>query len=94
MRDPDEDGFLDYPEATVWDAYEHYEGIMDTRGLNSAQTNSNMLGKENGAISITAPPALLEHMLPMIGIMFGSLMAHTRCKLHSVLSIGILIQPK
>jgi len=33
MRDPDEDGFLDYPEATVWDAYEHYEGIMDTRGL-------------------------------------------------------------
>ena len=34
MRDPDEDGFLDHPEATVWDAYEHYEGIMDTRGLN------------------------------------------------------------
>ena len=33
MRDPDEDGFLDHPEATVWDAYEHYEGIMDTRGL-------------------------------------------------------------
>ena len=33
MRDPDGDGFLDHPEATVWDAYEHYEGIMDTRGL-------------------------------------------------------------
>ena len=33
MRDPDEDGFLDNPEATVWDAYEHFEGIMDTRGL-------------------------------------------------------------
>ena len=33
MRDPDGDGFLDYPEATVWDAYEHYEGIMDMRGL-------------------------------------------------------------
>ena len=33
MRDPDEDGFLDYPEATVG-TYEHYEGIMDTRGLN------------------------------------------------------------
>ena len=33
MRDPNEDGFLDYPEATVWDAYNHYEGIMDTRGI-------------------------------------------------------------
>ena len=33
MRDPDGDGFLDHPEATVWDAYEHYEGIMDMRGL-------------------------------------------------------------
>ena len=33
MRDPDEDGFLDHPEATVWDAYNHYEGIMDTRGI-------------------------------------------------------------
>ena len=33
MRDPDGDGFLDHPEATVWDAYEHYEDIMDTRGL-------------------------------------------------------------
>ena len=33
MRDPNEDGFLDHPEATVWDAYNHYEGIMDTRGI-------------------------------------------------------------
>ena len=33
MRDPNEDGFLDYPEATVWDAYGHYEGIIDTRGI-------------------------------------------------------------
>ena len=33
MRDPNEDGFLDHPEATVWDAYEHYEGIMDIRGI-------------------------------------------------------------
>ena len=33
MRDPNEDGFLDYPEATVWDAYKHYEDVMDTRGL-------------------------------------------------------------
>ena len=33
MRDPNEDGFLDHPEATVWDAYNHYEEIMDTRGI-------------------------------------------------------------
>ena len=33
MRDPNEDGFLDHPEATVWDAYDHYEGIMDIRGI-------------------------------------------------------------
>jgi len=33
MRDPNEDGFLDHPEATVWDAYNHYEGVMDTRGI-------------------------------------------------------------
>ena len=33
MRDPDEDGFLDYPQATVWDAFRHYEGIMDTREI-------------------------------------------------------------
>ena len=33
MRDPNEDGFLDYPEATVWDAYKYYEDVMDTRGL-------------------------------------------------------------
>ena len=33
MRDPNEDGFLDHPEATVWDAYDHYEGIIDTRGI-------------------------------------------------------------
>ena len=33
MRDPNEDGFLDHPESTVWDAYNHYEGIMDTRGI-------------------------------------------------------------
>ena len=33
MRDPNEDGFLDHPEATVWDAFDHYEGIMDIRGI-------------------------------------------------------------
>jgi|TARA_A100001037_G_C15142407_1_gene634478 subtilisin family serine protease len=33
MRDPDEDGFLDFPQVTVWDAYKHYEKIMDTREL-------------------------------------------------------------
>ena len=33
MRDPNEDGFLEYPEATVWDAFSHYEGIMDTREI-------------------------------------------------------------
>ena len=33
MRDPDEDGFLDYPQVTVWDAYNHFEKIMDTREL-------------------------------------------------------------
>ena len=33
MRDPDEDGFLDYPQVTVWDAYNHYEKIMDIREL-------------------------------------------------------------
>ena len=33
MRDPNEDGFLDYPEATVWDAYKHFEGIMDVREI-------------------------------------------------------------
>ena len=33
MRDPNEDGFLDHPEATVWDAFDHYQGIMDIRGI-------------------------------------------------------------
>ncbi len=33
MRDPNEDGFLDFPQVTVWDAYKHYEKIMDTRDL-------------------------------------------------------------
>ena len=33
MRDPDEDGFLDNPGATVWDAFAHYEDIMDTREI-------------------------------------------------------------
>ena len=33
MRDPDEDGFLDFPQVTVWDAFEHYEDIMVTREL-------------------------------------------------------------
>ena len=33
MRDPDEDGFVDNPGATVWDAFEHYENIMDTREI-------------------------------------------------------------
>tara|TARA_B100001250_G_scaffold914_1_gene835 strand:+ start:70 stop:918 length:849 start_codon:yes stop_codon:yes gene_type:complete len=33
MRDPNEDGFLDFPQVTVWDAYDHYEKIMDTREL-------------------------------------------------------------
>tara|TARA_B100000287_G_scaffold68732_1_gene60337 strand:- start:1267 stop:3708 length:2442 start_codon:yes stop_codon:yes gene_type:complete len=33
MRDPDEDGFIDYPEVTVWDAYTHYESIMDIRDI-------------------------------------------------------------
>ena len=33
MRDPNEDGFLDFPQVTVWDAYKHYEKIMDTREL-------------------------------------------------------------
>ncbi len=33
LRDPDGDGFLDYPEATVWDAYEHYQGILDVRDI-------------------------------------------------------------
>ncbi len=30
MRDPDGDGFIDNPEITVWDAYDHYEEIMET----------------------------------------------------------------
>ena len=30
MRDPDEDGFVDHPGATVWDALDHYQGdVMD-----------------------------------------------------------------
>ena len=33
MRDPDEDGFVDNPAATVWDAFAHYENIMDTREI-------------------------------------------------------------
>ncbi len=33
MRDPDEDGFVDNPEATVWDAFDHYQDIMDTRKI-------------------------------------------------------------
>ena len=33
MRDPDEDGFLENPGATVWDAFAHYEDIMDTREI-------------------------------------------------------------
>ena len=28
MRDPDDNGVVDNPEATVWDAYEHYKKIM------------------------------------------------------------------
>ena len=33
MRDPNEDGFIDFPQVTVWDAYKHFEKIMDTRDL-------------------------------------------------------------
>ena len=33
MRDPNEDGFVDHPSATVWHAYEHYEEIMDIREI-------------------------------------------------------------
>lgn len=33
MRDPDEDGFVDHPSATVWDALEHYEDVMDIRNI-------------------------------------------------------------
>ena len=33
MRDPNGDGFLEYPQATVWDAFKHFEGIMDTREI-------------------------------------------------------------
>ena len=33
MRDPNEDGFIDFPQVTVWDAFKHFEKIMDTRDL-------------------------------------------------------------
>ena len=33
MRDPNEDGFVDHPSATVWDALDHYEDVMDIRSI-------------------------------------------------------------
>ena len=94
MRDPNEDGFLDYPEATVWDAYKHYEDVMDTRGLTSVLTNLGTHGKVSGVILTMALLALLALMQLMIGTMYGSQMELMKCKSLSVHLIGILIPHK
>ena len=80
---PNEDGFLDYPEATVWDAYKHYEDVMDTRGLTSVLTNLGTHGKVSGVI-LMALLALLALMQLMIGTMYGSQMEPMKCKSLSV----------